>query len=133
MIQTDTNPICFICVSLYHLRVGEVSVYIIYVWNSVSLHCLRLNWCQFVSSTFGLVGFYIIYCFYWCQSISSTFGLVSVYIVYAYIGVSLYRLHLDWCQFVSSMFLLVYVYIIYIWIGVSLYCLRVHWCQFVIN
>jgi hypothetical protein len=77
-----------------------------------------------LSSTFGLVSIYIIYCFYWCQSISSMFwGGVSLYhlcldlcqFISSTLGlVCLYHLRLNWCQFISSTFELVSVYIIYV-------------------
>ena len=114
--------------------------FIVYVWISVSLYRLHLDWCQFISSTFGwcqsisstfgLVSVYI-----WCQLIQSTFGVVSVcsvyfcigvsYIIYDWICVSLYRLHLEWCQFISYMFYLCQFISSTCWGGVSLYHLRV--------
>jgi hypothetical protein len=111
-----------------------VSVYIIYVWNSVSLYRLHLEWCQFISYMFYLCQFISSTC--WggvslYQFILSTLGLVSVCSIYVFIGVCLYHLRLDWCQFILSTRTLMSVCIIYVWIGVSLYRLHLDWCQFV--
>ena len=116
--------------------------FIVYVWISVSLYRLHLDWCQFISSTFGFVSVYIIYVwvvsvyiiyklsvYIWCQLIQSTFGVVSVCSVYFCIGVSLYHLWLDLRQFVSPTFGVVSVYIIYV-LFVSVYIIYVlRWCQ----
>ena len=84
--------------------------FIVYVWISVSLYRLHLDWCQFISSTFGFVSVYIIYVW-----------VVSVYFIYIWIGVSLNCLRLH----------LVSVDTIYVWSSVSLQCLLLHWCQFI--
>ena len=75
-----------------------------------ALYHLHLDWCQFISSTFGFVSVYIIYVW-----------VVSVYFIYIWIGVSLNCLRLY----------LVSVDTIYVWSSVSLQCLLLHWCQFI--
>jgi len=86
----------FIGISLYHLRFGVVSVYIIYL---VSV-CIVFIW-------IGGILYNLL------------FVLVSVYIIYAWGDVSLFHLRLDWCQFILSTLTLVSVCIIYVLIGVS--------------
>ena len=53
--------------------------FIVYVWISVSLYRLHLDWCQFISSTFGFVSVYIIYVWIvvslYCLLSTFTFGV----------------------------------------------------------
>ena len=73
-----------------------VSVYIVYVWIGVSLHHLRLDWCQLIPSTYGLVSVYTFYAY-------SGISLHRRHLV----DVSLHRLRLIWFLFKTSKFALV--------------------------